>query len=86
MRNGWVTSGAWVSAGKALARVRITVRPRQRLRRPSAAVLGTVDDDLYGVSVWQTLSPALRVQAAYTAITDESRDVDLRGTWYENVV
>jgi len=45
--------------------------------------LGTVDDDLYGVSVWQTLSPQLRVQAAYTAITGDSRDVDVRGTWYD---
>lgn len=45
--------------------------------------LGGFDDDLLGVELWQELSRAARFEAAYTRLSDESRDLRLRTSWLD---
>ena len=84
---GGVGARHYESPGDALVGAYVEGRPwsggRGRLDWIHADDDRSSGEDLLGVALWQTLARRLRLQGAYSHLSGDPRDVDLRATWYD---
>jgi len=78
-------NGDWIGGGWAEARPWARARARLDYQHIDADITDENEEynDLFALSLWQTVNEKLRVRGSFSKLDGESRDLELAGTYYE---